>query len=91
MPSALTVVNLAISKETVRLEDSKLKIAGALTLEKMVFVDNNKQFLAAMEHKGFQGIVADVKRANTGLRIVGPRETHEVTSCHWETTLLPNS
>ena len=39
----------------------------------MAFIDKNKEVLAAMKHKGFQGIVATVERANTGLKIVGPR------------------
>ena len=53
MPDALIVVNLAISKEIVRLEDSELKIAGTLTQENMAFVKENKQALATMKHNGF--------------------------------------
>jgi hypothetical protein len=37
--------------------------------------------LVALIHKGFQGFV---ERANLGLRIAGPRETYEVSSCYWE-------
>lgn len=44
MVNALIVVNLVISKEFVRLEDSELKIAGPLTLENMVFIDRTSRF-----------------------------------------------
>jgi hypothetical protein len=44
MPDALIVVNLAIYKNTIRLEDSELKIAGPLTLENMVFIDRTSRF-----------------------------------------------
>lgn len=53
----------------------------------MVFVEGNKWVLDAMKDKGFHGITATVERANIGLRIVGPRETYEETSCHWEGNL----
>lgn len=49
------MVNLAIYKNIVRLEDSELKIAGSLTLENMVFIDRNRQVPAVMNNKGFQG------------------------------------
>ena len=78
--SNVLIVVLVISKEIVRLEYSELKIANALTLESMIFID--KQVLATLKHKGCQSIIASaVERTNIGLRIVGPKET----SCHQET------
>lgn len=68
------MVNLTISKETVRLKYSELKVAGALTLENMLFIEEDKQVLAAIKHTGIQGIVAGMKGANIGLRIVHPRD-----------------
>ena len=41
MPEALIVLNWAISKEIVRLEDSELKIARTFTLENMAFIEEN--------------------------------------------------
>ena len=61
-------MNLAISKEIVRLEDSELKIARTFTLENMAFIDKNKEVLAAMKHKVFQGIEVAVERAKVSLR-----------------------
>lgn len=58
MPDALSFVNWAIFKEIVGLEDSKLKIESICILENRIFIKENKQLLAAMNHKGFQGIVA---------------------------------
>ena len=55
MPDALIVVNLAIYKNTIRLEDSELKIAGTLTLENMVFIEENKQVWATVKHNGIVG------------------------------------
>ena len=72
MLDVLIVVNLVISKEMIRLEDSVLKIASTLTLENTVFIEVSKQDLVARSQKGFQGIVATVERANIGLRIAGP-------------------
>lgn len=74
MSNALTVVNLFISKEMIRLEDSDLKVAGTLTLENMVFIDRNKQVLFTLSHESFQSIVAAMERVNIGLRIVSLRE-----------------
>jgi hypothetical protein len=39
----------------------KFKIEGALTLENKVVIEENKQILAPMKNKGFQGIVATVE------------------------------
>ena len=50
----------------------------------MVFVEKNKQVLAAMNYTRPQGIEATVERANFGLRVVGSREIYESVSCHWE-------
>jgi hypothetical protein len=44
----------------------------------MVFVEKNKQVLAAMNYTRPQGIEATVERANFGLRVVGSREIYEV-------------
>lgn len=68
MTDVLIMVNLPISKETLWLEDSELKVAGAMTLENMVFIEENKQVLVIMNHKDFQGIVAAGEEANTGQR-----------------------
>jgi hypothetical protein len=54
MADALIVVNFVISKDVVILENSELKIAGTLTLEDMVFVEQKKQVLVAMNHKNSQ-------------------------------------
>ena len=50
---ALIVVNVAISKESIRLEDSELKIVGTLTQENMVFAKEYKQALSTMKHNSF--------------------------------------
>jgi hypothetical protein len=52
----LDTLIVVICKEIVRLKDSELKIAGTLTLENMVFVDENKHLLAAVNYKGFQAL-----------------------------------
>lgn len=51
----------------------------------MVFIEENKQALADMIHKGFQGIVAALERTNVGQKMTSPKETYKVTSCHQET------
>lgn len=68
------VVTLTSFKDTIRLNDSKFKIENILTLENMVFVEENKQVLAAMNHKGFKGIATAMERANTGAQIKSPKE-----------------
>ena len=55
MPNALAVMNLAIYKVILVLEDSEIKIAGNI-----VFIEQNKQFLTAINCKSFQGITAIV-------------------------------
>jgi hypothetical protein len=73
---------LVISKEIVRLKDSKLKITGALTLEEnTVIQEENKPTLATLSHR-VQGMAAAVEMANVGQRIASQRETYVVTSCH---------
>jgi len=42
MPNAL-IVNFAICKEMVHLEDPEHKISGVLTLENMMLIKDNKQ------------------------------------------------
>lgn len=69
IPNALIGVNLVIFKDTVRLKDSDLKIADTLTLESMVFTEENKVVLIGLSHKSFQGSVASVEQANIGLKI----------------------
>lgn len=75
----------------VSLEVSELKIAGTLTLENMMFIEENKQVLAVMNHKGFQGIVATEEKANIGQRIPGPKGAYKVTSCPQEMNRRPLS
>jgi hypothetical protein len=82
MPDALIVVNLAISNEIVRLEDSELKISATLTLENMVFIEGKNKVLPVLNHKGFLAIVAAVKKANTGERIVSLRGIYKLMSCY---------
>lgn len=77
-------MNVFIYKEIVRLKTSKLKIVGALTQKKLVFVEEYKQFLAVMECKGFQGFVTPVESENIELGISDPGETYKVTSCPLE-------
>ena len=52
MSNALILVNLALSKEIVILED----LACTVTLERKVFIDH-KNVLPAVTHNGFQGVV----------------------------------
>lgn len=60
MSDALSLVNWTIFKEIVGLKDSELKIESIWILENRIFIKENKQLLAAMNHKGFQGIVASL-------------------------------
>lgn len=80
VPGALILMNLAISKEIIRLEDS----ATTLTLERKVFIENNKQVLTAMTYYDFQGIVATMEKVNLGQRSLVQERYNKVNSCHWE-------
>lgn len=68
MADALIVVNLDIAKEIVRLKYLGFKIEGTLTIDNMVFIEENQHILAAMKHKVFQGIEVAVERAKVSLR-----------------------
>ena len=55
MADALIVVNLDIAKEIVRLKYLGFKIEGTLTIDNMVFIEENKQVWATIKHKGIVG------------------------------------
>ena len=48
----------------------------------MVFKEEFMKGLFALSHKGFQGIVATVERANIGLRTIDLRETYKSNPCY---------
>ena len=73
MPDALIVVNWVTSKEIVRLEDYEFKIARTLTLEDMLFTEENKQVLTAMNHN--PECCSCCGKSKHWLRIVGTKET----------------
>jgi hypothetical protein len=81
MPDILIVGNLFISEDAERVDDLELKMASTLTLKNMVFTEKNSQFLATLNYKGFQSILATMGRTNICQRIVDPRETYKLTSC----------
>jgi hypothetical protein len=68
------------------LKYSDLTIAVALTLINMIFIEDNKQTLVAVKHKGFQVIVTTtiVGKANIGVKKVCIRQTYKISICHLE-------
>lgn len=68
-------MNYAISKEIVWLEYSELKVVGTLTLENILFIEENKQVLLAMNLKVFQDVAATVEMANICQSTADLRET----------------